>query len=296
MTADLHLHTLHSDGSWSPEEVVQAAVQHGFKTIAITDHDTVAGIAAAQTRGAALGIEVIPGIEINSVYATSDGAYLDVHVLGYFIDVNCDQLHQVMQRQQEARHRLVRDTIERCNKVGIPLTIEHVQQCSGNGSIGRPHLARAIVKAGGAADVEKAFMRFMSRESNEFIPRNSVSPQEAIAAIQAAGGLSSIAHPGKSESMERVILDLKQVGLQGVESYHRSYSLKTVKHNLRLAAQHGLLVTGGSDCHGPSDGYPASIGSVKVPMDVVNNLRHFLQAQSKNSSNITRKSYPAFYV
>jgi predicted metal-dependent phosphoesterase TrpH len=280
MPADLHLHTVHSDGSWSPEEVVQAAIQQGLKTIAVTDHDTVAGIEEATFYASQFGLEVIPGIEINTVYATADGERRDVHILGYFIDVTDPALHSAMDRQQAARQQLVIDTIERCNKLGIPLTMEDVQACVGEGSIGRPHLSRAIVKVGGASTVEAAFSRFMSRESSEFIPRQSISPQEAIAAINAAGGIASIAHPGKNERMERVILELKEAGLQAVECYHRSYTLETVKHNLKLAAKHGLLVTGGSDCHGPSDGYPASIGTVKVPIDVVHQLKKALKKTS----------------
>ncbi|HEY9789550.1 MAG TPA: PHP domain-containing protein [Candidatus Obscuribacterales bacterium] len=280
MPADLHLHTLHSDGSWTPTQVVEAACEQGLQCIAITDHDTVAGIAEAQ-RVAAARVEVIPGIEINTVYATANGERLDVHILGYFIDTDNADLRKTMQRQQDARHQLVADTIVRCNKLGIDLQMQHVIECAGTGSIGRPHLSRAIVKAGGAKDVTEAFSRFMSRESPDFIPRNSITPQEAIQAIESAGGIASIAHPGKNERMERVILELKEAGLRAVEAYHRSHSLELVKQYLRLAAINHMLATGGSDCHGPSDGYPASIGSVKVPIDVVLALKSAVPARTE---------------
>lgn len=271
MSADLHLHTLHSDGNWSTQQLVEAAIEKDLKTIAITDHDTVAGISEA-IEFAASRIEIIPGIEINTIYERQ-GNRRDIHILGLFIDPASPALAQIIKRQQDARNRLVDETVAKCQSLGIPLTQELVRECAGNGSIGRPHLTRAIVKAGGAESINAAYERFMQRTSPDYIARHSISPFEAIEAINEAGGISSIAHPGKDEAMEQIILELKTHGLRAIEAYHRSHTLELVKKYLKLAASNEMLITGGSDCHGPSEGYPASIGTIRVPPNVVSNLK-----------------------
>lgn len=271
MSVDLHLHTLHSDGSWSTEELIDAALAQSLKTIAITDHDTVAGI----SEGIAYAgdrIEIIPGIEINTVYQKA-GVRKDVHILGLFIDPTHPELLAIIKRQQDARHRLVDDVIEKLNSLGVPLTLDLVRECAGNGSIGRPHLCKAIVKAGGAADVNSAYERFMHRKSPDYVARHSIQPHEAIAAINSAGGIASIAHPGKPDDIEEIILELKAVGLRAIEAFHRSHTLELVRHYMRFATNNGMLITGGSDCHGPSEGYPPSVGTIRVPPDVVSNLK-----------------------
>jgi hypothetical protein len=292
MTADLHLHTFHSDGSWSPQQLVEAAIEQGLACIAVTDHDTVDGIAPTRRAAAATNLEVIAGIEINTVQPPSaqqestdvqsleSKEPIDIHLLGYFIDPQNEVLAKLMRKQQDARQQLVDDTIARCRSLGINLTRSLVEECAGHGSIGRPHLAKAIVAAGGADDVCDAFERFMMRSSPDYIERRSATPEEAIKAIVAAGGIASLAHPGKNSRMELIIERLQKVGLRAVEAYHRSHSLDLVKHYLHLAAKRNLLVTGGSDCHGPSDKYPASIGSVKVPLDVVAALKAGATLQS----------------
>lgn len=279
MSVDLHLHTYHSDGSWSPSEVVANAIRLKLSAIAITDHDTVAGIEEA--RAAANGsLEIISGIEINTVLKQQDGSNKDIHILGYFIDAENSSLKAVMKRQQDARNRLVDEIIKKVQSCGINLTMADVRECAGNGSIGRPHITRAIVKVGGAKNLTAAYERFMTRTSPDYVPRHSIEPQEAIAAIRDAGGISSIAHPGKNQEIEPIILMLKECGLNSVEVFHRSHNLTTVKRYLKFAAAHGMLITGGSDCHGPSDGYPASIGTVSVSPEVVRNLKLTLKAAS----------------
>lgn len=281
MSADLHLHTVHSDGSWTPTELVNKAIELKLKVIAVTDHDTTAGLAEAQT-AAGDKVEVIPGIEINSVLVREDGTRMDIHLLGYFIAADSGALQAVIKRQQDARQQLVEDTIAKMKSIGITLTREIVEEESGKGSIGRPHLTRAIVRVGGAPDVNAGFERFMHRKSPDFIPRHSVTPEDAIAAITAAGGIASIAHPGKNPAMDEVITALKEQGLRGIEAYHRSHGLPLIKKYLKMAAAKGMLVTGGSDCHGPYEDYPPSIGTLKVPIQVVQNLK-----AAKNQSSLS---------
>lgn len=271
MRVDLHIHTHHSDGSLTPAEVVAHARRLGLKHIAITDHDTTAGIDEAREASGG-DPEIIPAIEINTVWPDAAGDE-DVHVLGYFIDKDCPALVDIIARQKAARLKLVDDTIAVLAAAGIEMTREHVQQFAGVGSIGRPHISRAIVRAGGAADVFQAYEKFMTRSSAHFIPRQSVTPQEAIASITASGGIASIAHPGASRKIEQIILHLKDCGLQAVEAYHRRHSLPLVRHYIRFANRHGLLVTGGSDCHGPYEDCPPSMGSISVPTEVLHKLR-----------------------
>lgn len=271
MPVDLHLHTHHSDGTWTPTQVVNRAIELRLKHIAITDHDTTAGIEEARL-AAGEQLEVINGIEINTVW--TDGVEKeDVHILGYFIDPDNADLHQLLDKQQSARMQLITDTITKLGEYGINLSLEKIRSFAGIGSIGRPHITQAIVAAGGAADVNEAFAKYMNRSSPFYVARNSVAPIEAVKAIVSAGGLASVAHPGKSKNIEKIILQLKTVGLSAVEAYHRRHNLDRVKHYLKFARQNQLVVTGGSDCHGPFEQYPASIGSVSVPLEVVRNLR-----------------------
>lgn len=272
MAVDLHLHTHHSDGSWSPRQLVEEAIKLRFRHIAITDHDTTAGIAEA-TEVAGDQIEIIPGIEINTVLKRDGQDDFDVHILGYFITAGHSALEAVIAKQQEARLRLVDDAVVKLNSLGINLTHEAVRECAGEGSIGRPHITKAIVQVGGARSITKAYERFMDRNSEDYIARFSVTPQDAIKAITEAGGLASIAHPGKGDEICQTILELKEAGLHGVEAYHRSHGIKLVKRYIKFATANKMLVTGGSDCHGPSHGYPASIGSIRVPLDVLYSLR-----------------------
>lgn len=272
MSADLHLHTYHSDGTWSPAELIETARKLKLSHIAITDHDTVAAIAEAKEH-AGDDITLIPGIEINGVDKTPAGEQFDVHVLGYFIDPESPELKAVMSRQQAAREQLVDDVVAKLATCGLKISRDDIVSAAGRGSIGRPHICKAIVAAGGARDIEEAFQKYMSRKSEYYVPRRSVAPQEAVQAIRAAGGIASVAHPGKDQRMPEAILKLKEFGLQAVEAYHRSHSLELVKHYLKFARQNQLLVTGGSDCHGRQHGYPPSIGSVRVPLQVVQDLQ-----------------------
>lgn len=272
MSVDLHLHTHYSDGNWSPSELVENAIASRLKCIAVTDHDTCAGLQEArQTAGTRL--EIINGIEINTVL---DGQ--DVHILGYFIDPEASDLKAVMELQQGYRHQLVDHTIAVLASEGTTITKADVARLAGKGSIGRPHLSQAIVAAGAAADVTEAFSKYMHRGSPHYLPRRAVRPDQAIAAIRAAGGLASLAHPGKDKNLPDLVRTLKDMGLSALEAFHRSHGLPDIKRLMKLARDNKLLISGGSDCHGPSKNFPPSLGSVSVPLDVVQNLRAACQS------------------
>jgi hypothetical protein len=272
MPVDLHLHTHFSDGTWSPTELVERAIALKLRCIAITDHDTTDGIAEGRA-AAADRIEVIPGVEINTVWHGDRGGHVDVHILGYFVDVDNSELKSALDKQQAARIGHVEETIDMLKDHGIQLSFAQIERIAGAGSIGRPHITQAIVEAGGAADVNEAYQKFMTRGSPYYVFRKSIDPASAVRAITAAGGIASIAHPGQSDEIERIILHLKEHGLAAVEAYHRRHSVKVVQHYIRFANRHGLAVTGGSDCHGPFAEFPASIGTISVPYEVAQRLR-----------------------
>ncbi len=269
---DLHLHTHHSDGTWSPAELVEHAVKIGMKHIAISDHDTVNGI--EEGLEAARGrLEIIPAIELNTIFQDDSGARHDVHILGYFIDKDNQELAAVIAKQKAARAEHVLDCIKLVTSSGVPITLEGVQECAGMGAIGKAHLTEAIVRAGGAPDLTAAYEKFMVRGSQFYADRKSISPFEAVAAIKAAGGIASIAHPGKEKHVIPLIEALREVGLGGVEAYHRVHSLPLLRQYLRFANKHKMLVTGGSDCHGPYQEFESMMGSISVPPEVLKNLR-----------------------
>jgi 3',5'-nucleoside bisphosphate phosphatase len=274
---DLHLHTHHSDGTWSPRELVEHAVKIGMKNIAITDHDTIEGVDEA-IDAAAGRLEIIPAVEINTVFNDEEGAGHDVHILGYFIDTQNKDLGEVLARQKAARAKHVHDCIELVVASGVKFSAADVQACAGKGAIGKAHLAEAIVRAGGAQDVSEAYQKYMVRSSPFYAPRKSVAPLDAVRAIRAAGGIPSIAHPGKEQHVIPLIESLAEHGLMGIEAYHRVHTLSLLRKYLRYANRHAMLVTGGSDCHGPYQEYQSMMGTISVPPEVLKILK---KARSK---------------
>ena len=271
MSADLHLHTHYSDGNWSPRQLVDEAVRLHFECMAVTDHDTVAGLVEAK-ESAQGRIRLIDGIELNTVWINPEGFRQDVHVLGYFIDPQNLQLQEAIQTQQKARMDYVEETVEKLRSGGFKIDMQDVLNAAGKGSVGRPHICMAMLKSGAINDVSKAYRMLMNRHSEFRIDRRSISPEQAISAITAAGGIPSLAHPGKEKNMDVLLPELCRAGLKAIEAYHRGHSLAMVKKYLKLARTMNLLITGGSDCHGPFEDFPASIGTIRVAADVVQRL------------------------
>lgn len=268
MQADFHLHTHHSDGTWSPAELVEHAVKLKLTHIALTDHDTTYGIneAIEAARGR---LEVIAAVEINTIRREPDGTHKDVHILGYFIDQMNEKLQVLLARQRQARLTHVEKMVASLNAAGHPLTMKMLSEKAGLGAIGKAHITQCMVECGMAEDLMEAYEKYVCKESPFYVLRESASPQEAIAAINEAGGFASIAHPGKSPEMLEYILSLKRDGLAGVEAFHRMHSVDLVRQYIRFANRHQLIVTGGSDCHGPYKEYKATAGSVALPKDIV---------------------------
>jgi hypothetical protein len=274
MTVDLHLHTTHSDGNWTPAQLVAHALKLKMSVIAITDHDTVSGIDEGVI-AAGDQLEIIPAVEINTIWSDAGGVSNDIHILGYFIDKSNSKLLELLERQRSARLQQVERLIAILSEDGIAITMDLVRGFARGGPIGKVHVTNAIVAAGGAPDVSSAYAKFYDRKSKYFVPRQSVSPFEAIDAIKASGGLSSIAHAGMSSSRDYggLIEELASCGLNGIEVYHSAHNEESVSKLRALADRLNLLVTGGSDCHGPFEEHESLMGTVGLPSNVVPDLK-----------------------
>lgn len=273
MKVDLHLHTNHSDGNWSPSELVAHAVKIGMSVIAVTDHDTVSGIDEAIEAARPHAIEIIPGVEINSVWMDQSGRPQDIHILGYFIDKTDPALQLLFEKQSAARYRQVEELVRGLKEGGLNITLESVLQRAAGSPVGKVHVTQAIVAAGGAADVTEAYNKYYDRNSKYFVPRKSATPLEAIQAIRDAGGIPVIAHPGWSADLTTLILELARNGLGGIEAYHRVHDSNSIEQYLGLADDLNLIVTGGSDDHGPFQEHESMMGTIDVPPDVVQHVK-----------------------
>lgn len=264
--ADLHLHTKYSDGTFTPEELVLHAQKGGLSCIALTDHDTVEGCAGTAAAAAAVKMEFIPGTEL-----TAEHNDTELHVLGYFLDIHNKKLLAEIAKFQAVRQNRIHEMVKRINALGVPLAAESVFAIANCKSPGRPHVARAMVKAGLINSLDEAFERFLKKGRPAWVPKTKVSALEAIDLIHQAGGLAVMAHPGLNRTDE-IIPALVDAGLDGIECFHTKHSTVMSERYLSIAEEHDLLVTGGSDCHGFSKGKPL-IGTVRLPYEHVERLK-----------------------
>jgi len=270
--ADLHLHTKYSDGTFSPEELVLHAQKAGLACIALTDHDTVEGCAEAARAAAAVQMEFIPGTEL-----TAEHDDTELHVLGYFLDIHNKKLLTEIAKFQAVRQNRIHQMVQRINELGVPLEVESVFALANCKSPGRPHVARAMVKAGLIGNLDEAFERFLKKGRPAWVPKQKISALEAIDLIHQAGGLAIMAHPGLNRT-DDMIPALVEAGLDGIECFHTKHSTTMSERYLEIADKYGLLTSGGSDCHGFSKGKPL-IGTVRVPYGHVEKLKQKVAEQ-----------------
>jgi predicted metal-dependent phosphoesterase TrpH len=264
--ADLHLHTQFSDGTFTPEELAGHGARLGFAAMALTDHDSVEGSARMAAACAAAGIEFIVGAELT---AEHDGT--EVHILGYFLDPQNQTLLSEIAKFQAVRQNRIREMVARINALGVPLDVESVFALANCKSPGRPHVARALVKAGLISNLDEAFERFLKKNRPAWVPKFKMSALDAMELVHQAGGLAIMAHPGLNRT-DDVIPNLVDAGLDGIECFHTKHSTAMSERYLEIADKYHLLVTGGSDCHGFSKGKPL-IGGVKLPYEHIEKMK-----------------------
>jgi hypothetical protein len=277
-SADLHLHTIFSDGTFSPEELVLQAQKNGLACIALTDHDTVEGCAHAAAACAAVKMEFIPGTEL-----TAELADTELHVLGYFLDTQNEQLLTEIAKFQIVRQNRIHEMVACINELNVPLKVDDVFALANCKSPGRPHVARAMIKAGLVRNLDEAFERFLKKGRPAWVPKAKMSALEGIELIHQAGGLAVMAHPGLNRTDE-IIPALVDAGMDGIECFHTKHSTATSERYLQIAEKYNLLVTGGSDCHGFSKNKPL-IGTVKLPYEYVEKMKETRISRITTNSN-----------
>ena len=267
MPADLHIHTTSSDGSNTPEEIVVMAKSIGLEALAITDHDTLDGIGPAQRAGHTNGIEILPGIEL--------GAYCqgeEIHILGYLVEMDNRPFIEKLAFLHETRIQRMERMVGKLQELGFNIDMNMVAAISGSGSVGRPHLAAALIGIGAVKTISEAFEKYIGAGRPAYLPRYKMDPTEAVALIKSAGGAPVLAHPGLNKA-NYPLGDLVEAGLVGIEAFHPAHSPEQACDFQKLASKNGLIATGGSDYHGPDRREGYSFGMVTVPNNVIGELK-----------------------
>ncbi len=271
---DLHLHTLASDGRLTPTELVRLVARQGLTTVAITDHDTTDGLAEAFEAAREFpGLRIIPGIELSA-----DVPGDEVHVLGYFINSDDAELQSELQRFRAGRVDRARTMVEKLAELGIHVEWERVQHFAGDGAVGRPHIAMALVEAGYCNEPKDAFPEYLGRNGLAYVERVKLTPAEAVGMIRRAGGAAVLAHPAYMNDMEAGIASLSGIGLAGMEVHYAKYRDDTIRQLDRLARQYQLIPCGGSDYHGMGNSDECLPGGNGPPLDSVEKLEAAAEA------------------
>lgn len=267
MRLDLHTHTTASDGALSPSHLIQQAVAGRLDAVAVTDHDSVEGVEEAVVAARDLPLEVIPGIEVSS---TMEGR--EIHLLGYFVDLSNAPLRAHGHRASERREERLQEMIQRLEEdEGLSIPFQAVLDAAGpeRFTLGRPHLARAMTTLGFVSSPDEAFQRYLSNDHPAYVPTELVTPTQAVDLVRQAGGVSVWAHPARDD-LSILLSDLVDAGLQGLEVFRPRNSTRWVMELEGLARHYGLVVSGGSDWHGPAGG--AELGDFHVSADEVGRL------------------------
>ena len=266
---DLHTHSTASDGIYAPAELLQKAHTSGLRVLALTDHDTTNGLDEARAAALQLGIDFIPGIEINTDVGTDE-----IHVLGYYLDYQHPEFQQVLQVLRDARERRGQRMVELLNEQGIAVSWERVRAIA-QGSVGRPHVAKALLEAGYVQSISEAFDKYIGKSCPAYVPRYRLAPIDAVRLIRSANGLPVMAHPIDLPGIDELrnwLPELVEAGLVGLETYYGPYTQEQERQLRALADQYHLIPTGGTDFHGPGI-HPTPLGGRFVPFEAVQRLK-----------------------
>lgn len=267
MAVDLHLHTNASDGAMSSDELVELAKNLKLSTISVTDHDSIEGIDNAIEAGERCGVEVVPGVEMSS-----DLEGQDIHILGYFIDHHNPGLTQLLSRLRESRQERALKMVDRLREMGLEIYLKDVTEMAGQGALGRAHVAKVLLKKGYIHDIQEAFDRYIGRNSPGYVGKEAYTVTQIIDIIKKVGGVAILAHPGIS-NVDNEIPQFVKDGLQGLEAYHSEHTPEQTEYYEKMAKELGIIVTGGSDCHGLGSSHGLIIGSVYVPDKCLEDLK-----------------------
>jgi 3',5'-nucleoside bisphosphate phosphatase len=269
--ADLHSHSTFSDGRLTPTQLVDLAYRNGVRVFSVTDHDIVDGLPEAfEAAGRYPDFTLIPGIEMST-----DVPGNEVHILGHFIDWHDERFLQRLRKLQESRLNRARDMVEKLVALGKPVTWERVQAFAGEGAVGRPHIALALVEAGHVSTVNEAFNLYLSRNGPAYVERDRLSPEEVVDLLLGVGGMATLAHPREllaSAGLEYLLSGLKSAGLTAMEVYYQDYLPDEVETLRALAAKFELIPLGGSDYHGLGGPQQREPGNIPLPMEPVERL------------------------
>ncbi|HJX61673.1 MAG TPA: PHP domain-containing protein [Dehalococcoidia bacterium] len=266
--ADLHCHTTFSDGSLTPTQLVDRAVQRGVEVMALTDHDCTDGLPEAlEAASRHAGFLLIPGVELST-----DVPQDEVHVLGYFIDWQSPAFQEHLDRMRRSRLHRGRAMLDKLRELGIDLSWERVQEIAGEGAVGRPHIALAILEAGRIKTLDEAFDKYLGRNGPAYVEREKMLPTEAVELITSVSGLPVLAHPAQLKDLDRFLEELKRAGLLGMEVYYQYYGPEDIDRLLAAARRHDLLPLGGSDFHGIGGGRERDLGDIPLPFEPVEQL------------------------
>ena len=272
---DLHIHSTASDGRYRPQEIVRKAAELGLEVIALADHDSIDGIAPALEEARKLNhIQFIPAVEVSTDVPSGE-----VHILGYFIDYTGKEFTAALEQFRHSRERRAQGMVAKLADLDIHISWERVQEIAGSGSVGRPHIARAMLEKGYISSIKEAFDKYIARDGPAYVEREKMTPAEAVRLIVRNRGIAVMAHPFTVPEPEAMIAELKAAGMAGIEAYYNGYGSEDIGTLIALARNHGLIVTGGSDYHGLDESRETLMGGVEVPMAAVSRL--IAQAEPK---------------
>ena len=277
---DLHIHSTASDGSLTPSEILRQAQKLRLAAIAITDHDSLEGSKAARRTGIPSSLKFLTGVEISAAYPPFFPGSGSFHILGYRIRLDDTILNQTLGRLRQARKNRNPQILERLDKLGFPLSIEEVRQAAGQGQIGRPHIAQAMMNKGFVQSIDEAFDNYLGNHKPAYVDKYRIACAEAIRIILGADGIPVLAHPGllnsKNKSdLEALIVNLKAIGIKGIEAYYPKHTRQKMKDYIEIADRHNLLVTGGTDFHGdimPKIKIGSGDGTLHIPFKLYEKL------------------------
>jgi len=265
---DLHLHTTASDGIYTPSEIVRRAAEKGMEYISITDHDTINGISEALATAREFdNLTVIPGVEISTDHPNGLA-----HILGYFINYNNQKFRKVLEEMRHSRELRAQGMIDRLAKLGVHLDWSRVKRIAGDASVGRPHIAQAMLEKGYIDGISDAFHKYIGQGGPAYVERIKTTPEEAVELILDNGGLPVLAHPLTIDDPEAMIIRLKAKGLVGIEAYYGEFNRQQVNSLVKLAKKHHLIATGGSDYHGFGTETEVMLGDAEVPPEAAKSL------------------------